>query len=315
MSVREQIINILNSIDQKCAAIADIYDAMDMTKIKSKTPKNSIRRTLYTNTDTFKRVCKGVYMLVGQKSTSLLIEGDGRKLAEIEDESIDCIITDHPWDDKKSLKGGNRNMATYDLFRYEQSDFDTKARVLKPGSFMAEILPVESATNIDYLYEIKQMAKKAGLNFYTSLIWKSAPANSVNTGRVTKGVQQVVIFSKGKPRKLSPDNVQGYQTKEMLHYELEYHVARQVKNRNHQAEKPIELYEYLISVLTEENEVCLDQFAGSCNMLQAAINTNRFGICYEICHEFVEKAAARFNAIKIAADDIATTNVPITIAV
>lgn len=315
MSIKEQIINILDAANDKCAAIADIYAAIDMSQIASKTPKNSIRRTLYENADTFKRVCKGVFMLTGTNTTSLLIEGDGRSLSIIEDSSIDCIITDHPWEDKKAHKGGNRAMATYNVFKYEPEDFVQKARVLKNGSYLAEILPVESATNYDYLYDIKKMAKAAGLEFYTTLIWKNAPANSVNTGRVTKGVQQVVIFSKGKPRKLSPDNVQGYQTKEMLHYELEYHVPRQVKKRNHQAEKPVELYEYLISVLTDEKEVVLDQFAGSCNMLQAAINTNRFGICFEICHEFVEKAAARFGAIKIAAEDIANANMPIAIAI
>ena len=39
---------------------------------------------------------------------SLLVEGNGRELEEIEDESIDAIITDHPWLDKKAHKSGNQ---------------------------------------------------------------------------------------------------------------------------------------------------------------------------------------------------------------
>ncbi len=296
MTLKDAIINFLSEKKGAVATLQEINEGLlnNSFVFKTKTPDASIRRTMYENSNTFLRISRSVYMLKGSKTSSLLIEGDGRNLTEIEDESIDCIITDHPWDDKKALKGGSRNLATYNLFRYEKSDFEAKARVLKPGSYMAEILPVESATNYDYLYEIKKMAKECGLLYYTTLLWKGAPTNSVNTGRVTKGVQQVVIFSKGKPRKLSPDNVQGYQTKKMLQYELEYFVARQAKNRNHQAEKPVELYEYLIQNFTEENEVCLDQFGGSCNMLQAAINTNRFAIVYELCKEFVDKAVNRF---------------------
>ncbi|MCD7737906.1 MAG: hypothetical protein LUH58_02545 [Lachnospiraceae bacterium] len=37
-----------------------------------------------------------------------MIEGDGRDLSMIEDGSIDSILTDHPWLDPKSNKGGSR---------------------------------------------------------------------------------------------------------------------------------------------------------------------------------------------------------------
>ena len=70
-----------------------------------------------------------------------LMEGDGRVLSMLQEESIDCIITDHPWLDKLSNKGGNRSFANYECFLYEQKDFEEKARVLKPGCFLAEFLP------------------------------------------------------------------------------------------------------------------------------------------------------------------------------
>lgn len=52
-----------------------------------------------------------------------LIEGDGRTLSWLQEESIDCIITDHPWLDQISNKGGNRSFADYECFQYELSDF------------------------------------------------------------------------------------------------------------------------------------------------------------------------------------------------
>jgi|GEM_PF-6154499 len=66
-------------------------------------------------------------------------------LSMLEDASIDCILTDHPWLDKKSNKGGDRNFATYDCFRY---------------------------TLDDYLYQIKKYAEQCGLLYYSKVTWK-----------------------------------------------------------------------------------------------------------------------------------------------
>ena len=60
----------------------------------------------------------------------------------------------------KSLKGGNRDFAKYELFRYEKNDFIEKQRVLKDGAFLVEFLPEENEDNMDYLYQIKMMAKR-----------------------------------------------------------------------------------------------------------------------------------------------------------
>ncbi len=300
MTLREIIVSFMEKQKNCVATLSEIYNAIDNSEYvsNSDTVHDSARAIIYRHKNQFKRVCKGIYMLVGEKSASLLIEGDGRKLDEIEDGSIDCIITDHPWEDKKAHRSGNqKSFADYSTFRYELEDFKQKARVLKDGAYLCEFLPVESATNWKYLEEIKHMADDCGLQYYTQCIWRNAPEGTINTGKTTKGVQQLLIFTKGKPRKLSRKGVNAYQTKEILKYEIE--VLLKNKDKVHQAEKPIELYEYLISQFTEENDICLDQFAGSCNMLKAATNLNRFSICYELCHDFVIKAKERLNAIPL----------------
>ena len=55
--------------------------------------------------------------------------------------------------------------------------------------------------------------------------------------------------------------------------------------------------EYLIECFTEEKDVCLDQFGGSCNVAEAAIKANRFAVVYELCSDFVKKAVNRLGAI------------------
>lgn len=268
--------------------------------IKDK-PEETVRAAIYKDRkDRFERVGKGLYVLKGENSASLIIEGNGRDMKEIEDNSMDCIITDHPWSDKKAHKSGNqKGFAEYDSFRYEQSDFDNKARVLKEGCFLAEFVPVESFSNYEYLFKIKDMAKKAGFSYYAKIMWRKAPEGTVNTGRTTKGVEDILIFYKGKrPRRLSSTKTKPYFTTEMLNYELNI-PANKGKNKNHQAEKPLDVYEYLIEQLTAEGDVCLDQFGGSCNIVKAANNKGRFAIAYELCEDFVNNAVKRFNCVPL----------------
>lgn len=75
--------------------------------------------------------------------TCVLVEGNGRDLSFLSDESIDLIINDYPWD-CDSNRGGNRNFVNYETFTYTLEDFQEKARVLKNGSFLVEMLPAEN---------------------------------------------------------------------------------------------------------------------------------------------------------------------------
>lgn len=138
------------------------------------TPKPSVRARIYEklNID-FERIDKGVYRTVwGDQEEAILIEGDGRDLSFLKEASVDMILTDHPWLDSKSNKGGNRNFAQYDAFRYTQEDFNEKARVLKDGAFLVEMIPLENKNNMDYLYQLKQIAINAGFEYYAKVPWK-----------------------------------------------------------------------------------------------------------------------------------------------
>lgn len=61
---------------------------------------------------------------------------------------------------------------------------------------------------------------------------------------------------------------------------LEYSNVNNHKNI-HPTQKPVELIEYLIKRYTNENELVLDNTAGSMTTAIAAINTNRRCICIE----------------------------------
>ena len=229
-----------------------------------------------------------------------IMEGDGRMLPMFPDNSVDCIITDHPWLDTVSNKGGNRSFADYECFSYELKDFKEKARVLKPGCFLAEFLPAENANNYRQLYKIKDYAAQCGLEYYSKVSWKKGRFVS-NTGRKAKNTQDILIFTKGKARCLRLDRKKTKQTGEPCYmsgaagmlpamFDIEP-VPREQKI--HQSELPVELCEQLIEYLTKEGEVVLDQFAGSGAVGIAALKKGRRSILIEKSAETVRRMRRR----------------------
>lgn len=237
------------------------------------------------------------------KEQYTIIEGDGRLLSMLPGESVDCIITDHPWLDRLSNKGGNRSFADYECFSYELKDFEEKARVLKPGCFLAEFLPAENENNYEQLFQIKQYAKANGLEYYCKVSWKKGTFVS-NTGRKAKNTQDIMLFSKGKARNLRldakktkalgrPCYMSGAAGMLPTMFDVEP-VPRSQKI--HQSELPVELCEKLLDYITLEGEVILDQFAGSGAIGIAAVRKGRKCIIIEKLPENVKKIQDRFAA-------------------
>ena len=261
--------------------------------------KESVRARLYENLNVkFKKLGRGLY--INKDADCVLVEGDGRDLSILQDASIDCIITDHPWSDPKANKGGNRNFADYDTFQYTVEDFKEKARVLKDGSFLVEVIPNENESNFDYLYNLKKMAQEAGFEYYCKVPWVKGNFVS-NTGRNCKNREDLMIFSKGKARALKLDAKKIKATGEIHRMSgtngmlpAEFNVQPPSKKEQIcQSEKPSALFEQLLQYITLENEVVLDQFAGSGSVGEACIKTNRKCILIEKAKDKVDKIAER----------------------
>lgn len=286
----------------------------------------SVRARIYEGVERgiFTKISRGVYQvksqIQGKETKCLLINGDGRDLSAIPDKSIDGIVTDHPYLLTKSLKGGNRNFAEYELFRYEKNDFVEKQRVLKDRAFLVEFLPEENEDNMEYLYNIKKMAKDAGFKYYSKVQWTKGAFVS-NTGRKSSNCEDVMIFSNGKPRELRLNQKRNLQiarennldvkgkssyevrdilekhgleihymsgTSKMLPTAFDYQPAK-AKEKIHSAEKPVELLEDIIHCISKPYELLLDQFGGSGNFAIASLNTNRNVIVIEKDEETYDK--------------------------
>ena len=199
-------------------------------------------------------------------------------------------------------------------------DFKEKQRVLKEGAFLVEFLPEESEVNFDYLYEIKKMAQENGFKYFAKVAWKKGNFIS-NTGRKSKNVEDVMIFSNGEPRSLKLDakknlaianennlDVKGKSSCEvrdmlqennldvyymkgtngMLPTAFDYQ-PKNSKDKIIEAEKPVELIEEIIEYISKPYETLLDQYAGSGNFVIACYNKKRNCIAIEKNKEMFEK--------------------------
>jgi site-specific DNA-methyltransferase (adenine-specific) len=68
---------------------------------------------------------------------------------------------------------------------------------------------------------------------------------------------------------------------------------RRNETRTHEAQKPLDLIEYLIKLTTREEQIVLDPFMGSGTTAVAAISVNRKFIGFEINQDFYEKSLLR----------------------
>ena len=277
----------------------DTFTLKELNDAIQDKPNTTLRARVYDNLGTlFQRISRGVYAIIEDKDSAVLaFNGDGRDLSMLDDESFDAIITDHPYEDKKSLKGGSRDFADYELFRYKQEDFEEKARVLKDGAFLVEFFAEENANNYDYIYACKKMAEKAGFKYYATIPWVKG-SFVANTGRKVKNTEQVVIFSKGEPRRLRPDKQRGGIMRGvagMLPTAFNFQ-PKSIRQKLHKAEKPVELLEEIMHFVTKPGEYVLDQFAGSGNLGIAAKRTGRYAMVIEKSKEIYTKMLANLSS-------------------
>ena len=167
------------------------------------------------------------------------------------------------------------------------------------------MLPAENESNFEYLYELKKMAQKAGFQYYSKVPWTKGTFVS-NTGRKAKNTEDMMFFTKGKPRKLRPDKqrgvVDGVPTRYMSGaagmLPTTFNVqAVPRKQQISQSEKPVNLVEQILEFISLPGEWILDQFAGSGVVGEACLNQKRNSVIIEQDRDKIENIKKRLSNI------------------
>lgn len=204
-------------------------------------------------------------------------------LGGIDDKSIDLLITDPPYNISKK-----NNFATMERYNaYKGMDFgewdkgfdntswlSSLPRILKDGS---NVIIFNSWQN---LKEISDFLEKINIFTKRILVLKKTNPMPVNRDRLFVNSFEFAIFAtygKGWTFNRRFDN-----------YETGFFECKNNGVTKHPTEKQVKTFEELITILSNEGDVVLDMFAGSCTTAVACINTKRNYICIEKEQEYCD---------------------------
>ncbi|ADQ47230.1 DNA methylase N-4/N-6 domain protein [Caldicellulosiruptor kronotskyensis 2002] len=253
-----------------------------------------------------------------------IIIGDSRNMSEIDNETIDLIITSPPYWHLKDYGVANQigygqTLHEYlkDLYRVWQECF----RVLKEGRRLCINIGDQFARSIVYgrykiipLHsEIIAQCEDIGFDYMGAIIWQkkttmntSGGANVMGSypyppnGMIEIDYEFILIFKKhGKSPKVSPEiKEKSVLTKEeWKEYFSGHWYFKGEKQTEHEAMFPDELPYRLIKMFSFVGDTVLDPFLGSGTTLKVALELERNGIGYEINPDFLEVINKKLNTI------------------
>ena len=210
-------------------------------------------------------------------------------LESLSNNFANLIITDPPYESlEKYRKIGTTTRLTYsksssndwfDIFPNSKFEilFQHFYRILKNNSHFYLFCDAET------MFIAKPIAESVGFKFWKPLIWDK---KKIGMGYHYRSRYEFILFFEKGKRKLNnlsipdifecPRIINGYPT-----------------------EKPVEISEILIKQSTEEGDLVLDPFMGSCSVGKAAINCNRHFYGCDISKKAIEASIKKFEGQKI----------------
>jgi DNA modification methylase len=198
-------------------------------------------------------------------------------LKNIENKSIDLLITDPPYlHEKGGMKSKSINVGIYapksDMVA-EMSNFGDK----EINNFLDAVIPKMKKINM-YIFcsklQIPYYLNYAVLHKlkFDVLIWEKKQ-RIMNKKQFARGIEYIIrIYQTGCGLNQSAQNEFYYKIKR----------NKQEKNKMHEAQKPVALFEELIELSSKEGDLILDPFAGSGTTAISCMNLKRNYILFEI---------------------------------
>lgn len=248
-------------------------------------------------------------------------------MRRIQDESIDVVITSPPYANQRESSYGGVSESEYQ--KWMISIANQIYRILKQsGSFVLNIKEhVNDGRRSTYVLRTV-LALSEILMWNDTFIWnKPNPYPTGSKKRLKDGFEYCYLFTKTADYKFNPDRVLIRSTSEYLESELrrsnkgEHNVTNgsgmnmshryadefvrpsnvitmppDNTNHRHPATFPIGLPDFFIRLLTDENDIVFDPFAGSGTSLVAAKRLRRNYIGCEINQEYIEIINDRIDA-------------------
>ncbi len=227
-------------------------------------------------------------------------------MKKIEDQSVDLLLTDPPYNLGLFMKNRDTNLkkmrdnffgdAGWDDLAYDEwvqsmdSFFSEAARVMKKGG---SVIVFMSIIKVEGLI---QLAQAHGFYYKTTGIWhKLNPMPRNMNLHFINSTEAWVYFT--YKTKTGTFNNNG----KAIHDYIETSVtpAGERKHGKHPTQKPVQLMEHFILLLSNTGDTVLDPFmgSGSTGVASRRNNNNRNFIGIELNHEYLEMARSRIEEV------------------
>lgn len=216
-------------------------------------------------------------------------------LPQIDDKSIDLIVTDPPYRTTSRGDGGNSGgMLRKDIIKKGQMFVHNNINIKDYASELYRVLKDEShcyiMTNHKNLMEMLNIMTRVGFHFIKSLIWDKG--NKIMGQYYMSQFEYILFFRKGKGVK-----IRNCGTSDILAIPNKKSKGEDGKNL-HDTEKPIELMKILIENSTNKGDIVLDPFVGIGTTAIACKELNRRYIGVELDKKYFETARNRVEQIQ-----------------
>lgn len=232
---------------------------------------------------------------------SQLLMGDCVKVMRtIPVDSIDCIITDPPYNLGLFMHNRNTNLRKMRKNQFAYAGWDNmeyKKWKINMGKFMEQCARVskKSASLVVFMSVLKvadivELAQKYGYYYKTTGVWHKLnpmPRN-MNIHYVNSTECWIYFVYKDTSGTFNNNGL-------VLHDFLESSItpASEKKHGNHPTQKPLKILNELITTLTNPNDIILDPFMGSgSTCVSAALNGRRY-IGIELSEKYATIAQKR----------------------
>lgn len=213
-------------------------------------------------------------------------------LRQFEDESIDLIVTDPPYNLNKDYGKSQDNLEFDEYIYFSKKWLSESKRVLKKNGTIYVFMGMRY---ISYIYSI--LEKDLGLFFNSWITWYYTQGIGKIKGFSPRH-DDILMFTKSKkdfifniddirvPQKFyrSINNMRGANPGNV--WEFSHMHYCNIKRQEHPTQKPEGLYERMILASSNKGDVVLDLFGGSGTCVHVCQHTERKGISIELNPEY-----------------------------
>lgn len=228
-----------------------------------------------------------------EKKINIILGDSLKELKKIEDESIDLIVTDPPYNLSKNYGVTNDNMEFDEYLNWSKEWLSECKRILKKDGTIYVFMGVRF---ISYIYTI--LEKDLGMHFNSWITWHYTQGIGKTRGFSPRH-EDILMFTKNKKFNFYLDNVRipqkYYRSVNNMRganpgnvWEFSHVHYCQDSRQNHPTQKPEGLFERMILASSKKGDIVLDPFVGSGTALRVCQQLERKGIGIEINEDYVE---------------------------